>query len=145
MRWSNCFDARSISDGGNVSRLSVAATLLPSFCLPWLFSSLPIHPIVKSSALSHISFFIQRSNMPHATSGTDLTTSTAETETDKIGHHLTESILTLRQTINNIREDVVDGIAPSILMPADSVCQPFRTTFEDSDLTCYRCMMLRLE
>jgi hypothetical protein len=81
--------------------------------------------------------------MPHATSGTDSTASTAETA--KIGHHLTESILTLQRTIQSIREDVVNGIAPSILMPADSVCQPFRTTFEDSELTCYRRMMLRLE
>lgn len=35
-------------------------------------------------------------------------------------HHLTESILTLQQSIKNIIEDVQNNIAPSIILRADS-------------------------
>jgi hypothetical protein len=55
--------------------------------------------------------------MPRTTSHED-TPSAGPTEVDR---HLTESVLMLQQTIRNIREDVANGIAPSILMPADSV------------------------
>jgi hypothetical protein len=55
--------------------------------------------------------------MPHTTSNED-TPMAGPTEVDR---HLTESVLMLQQTIRNIREDVANGIAPSILMPADSV------------------------
>ncbi|KAF2829942.1 hypothetical protein CC86DRAFT_317324 [Ophiobolus disseminans] len=57
--------------------------------------------------------------MPHATSDAS-TSAVPSVAQDKISQHLTESILTLQQTIRNIREDVRNGIAPSILMPADS-------------------------
>jgi hypothetical protein len=55
--------------------------------------------------------------MPHATS--DFVA--APVAAHEITRHLTESILTLQQTIRNIRDDVENGIAPSILMPAEPV------------------------
>lgn len=58
--------------------------------------------------------------MPHATSDAP-TDAEAATSQGKAAQHLTESILTLQQTIRNIREDVANGIAPSVLMPIDSV------------------------
>jgi hypothetical protein len=50
-------------------------------------------------------------------------TSSATTNTgNRVGQQLTESVLTLQQTIRNVKEDVAKGIAPSILLPVDSVC-----------------------
>jgi hypothetical protein len=47
---------------------------------------------------------------------------TASTTADRrVGERLTESILTLRQTIRNVKEDVANNIAPSILLPMDPV------------------------
>jgi hypothetical protein len=40
---------------------------------------------------------------------------------NKVGQQLTESVLTLQQTILNVKEDVANGIAPSILLPMDPV------------------------
>ncbi|KAH3942159.1 hypothetical protein HBI70_198880 [Parastagonospora nodorum] len=48
-------------------------------------------------------------------------TSSATTNTgNRVGQQLTESVLTLQQTIRNVKEDVAKGIAPSILLPVDS-------------------------
>jgi len=58
--------------------------------------------------------------MPHATSGTASAVASSVAQ-DKVGQHLTESIMTLQQTLVNIREDVKNGIAPSVLMPVDPV------------------------
>jgi hypothetical protein len=60
---------------------------------------------------------VAESTMPHATSDVVAFPSA----TDEITRHLAESILTLQQTILNIKEDVKNGIAPSILLPIDPV------------------------
>jgi hypothetical protein len=61
--------------------------------------------------------------MPHATS--DPSAASAPLPETKMNQHLTESILTLQQTIRNIKEDVEKGIAPSLLLPADPVSPIF--------------------
>ncbi|KAH7075426.1 hypothetical protein BKA63DRAFT_297145 [Paraphoma chrysanthemicola] len=58
--------------------------------------------------------------MPHVTSSADIAAPASVGVPDKIGQHLTESILTLQQMIRNIREDVSGGTSPSILLPAES-------------------------
>ena len=57
--------------------------------------------------------------MPHAISAA--VDSPVNIITSETGQKLTESILTLQQTIRNIRDDVAAGIAPSIIMPSENV------------------------
>jgi hypothetical protein len=46
---------------------------------------------------------------------------TSITAEHQMAQQLTESILTLQQTIKNVQEDVHNGIAPSILLPVNPV------------------------
>jgi hypothetical protein len=46
---------------------------------------------------------------------------TSITAEHQMAQQLTESILTLQQTIKNVQEDVRNGIAPSILLPVNPV------------------------
>jgi hypothetical protein len=59
--------------------------------------------------------------MPHAASDTILAVTSLAAE-NNVNQHITESVLTLQHTIRNIKQDVEQGIAPSILLPADPVC-----------------------
>ena len=82
---------------------------------------------------SKTSFLVQffSSIMPHATPEVTATPSLPQ---DRVATHLTENILTLQQTIRNIREDVANGIAPSILMPSGSVTENYEN-LDDARLT----------
>jgi hypothetical protein len=69
----------------------------------------------------HTRFVVQiAKRMSHATSHT-ISDAEASMPQNEIAQHLTRGILTLQQTIRNIRNDVVNGIAPSVLTPVDSV------------------------
>jgi hypothetical protein len=59
--------------------------------------------------------------MPHATPAEANSSIASTAAIDKTAQHLTESILTLQQTFQNIKDDVAAGTAPSILLPADPV------------------------
>lgn len=63
-----------------------------------------------------MSYATSDSNSPNT-----MTAGATTTAQDEVGRHLTENILTLQQTIRNIRQDVESGIAPSILIPAATV------------------------
>jgi hypothetical protein len=67
--------------------------------------------------------------MPDVASNVVASTSAA----DEITCHLIESILTLQQTVLNIKEDVKNGIAPSILLPVDPVCLYLGTLLRGMD------------
>jgi hypothetical protein len=63
--------------------------------------------------------------MPHTSPPSAIAPKSAEGTS--ASHHLTESVLTLQQTIKNIIEDVQNNIAPSVIIPVDSSPQDFNS------------------
>jgi hypothetical protein len=73
--------------------------------------------------------------MPHSTS----TPPNPATPESKMNQHLTSSILTLQRTIYDIKQDIRNGIAPSILLPQDLASGMLLLTLDPSpsDIECH--------
>jgi hypothetical protein len=108
----------SRAGGGNSSSF---CPLLPDAVSPILYR---YHSLLERHRYNlSLRFPIVSGNMPHTTLDVAVAPSSPH---ERLATHLTENILTLQQTIRNIREDVANGIAPSILMSVDSVNSTLR-------------------